>query len=143
VTGFVYGLLTKVLLNDLGKELCKGNQNIIALIHDRCPYDGCMAEAFNQMLDDPGFTYRKCFSTLAPMGWEHCIPLQPADLIAYENFKDACRQIFPRRRRKSLDLVIESDSFAGHSGFITREALVELRAQLERQKDQQNPSRKS
>ena len=59
-------------------------------------------DGFNQQLADPAFEHRNSFTTFAPAGWENCIPLQPTDLVAYENFKDALRKINPRERRISL-----------------------------------------
>jgi hypothetical protein len=65
----------------------------ITLFHERCPYDGAFLQSFNRMMDDPTFAYRQYFNTIVPMGWEDCIPLQPADLMAYENFKEGLRQL--------------------------------------------------
>jgi len=85
------------------------------LFHERCPQDGMYLAAFNAMMNDPTFTGKEYFSTIAPLGWEHCIPLQPADMVAYETFKEAERQFTGRMRRKSLQLLMQSSKFGGRS----------------------------
>jgi hypothetical protein len=52
-----------------------------------------MLEGFNQVVADKGFEHAQCFTSFASMGWENCIPLQPADLIACENFKEKCKRL--------------------------------------------------
>jgi len=135
VTGFIYGMMTKFLVFTLGEQVCTNHPDAtITLVHDRCPYDGVMADAFRQAIEDPDFKYKEAFATLAPMSWENCTPLQPADFIAYENFKDAQRIIFPRKRRRSLELLIDLESFGGGVKFLDRKALRKLKRHLERQK---------
>jgi len=58
--------------------------------HERCSYDGAYLDGFNVMMNDPTFKGKELFSTIAPVGWEDCVPLQPADLVAYETFKAHC-----------------------------------------------------
>jgi hypothetical protein len=87
-TGYVYRIMTKFLLYQIGKEM--GGRNRFSMIFDRGPYASSMLEGFNQVVADKGFEHRECFTSFASMGWENCIPLQPADLIAYENFKETC-----------------------------------------------------
>jgi len=126
-------MLTKLLLFTVGEIYCAGTPSTrISIVHERCPYDGVMADAFNQVIDDPGFEYRDCFTTIASKGWEKCIPLQPADMIAYENFKDSLRVVFPRKRRKSLELMIDLKTFGGGWKLIEREALIELKKWMDR-----------
>lgn len=127
VTAFIYGMMTKFLIFNLGARYCMDDPGTsISLIHDRCPYDSVMLDAFKQALDDPNFEHRSCFTTMEPMSWRNCIPLQPADMLAYENFKDALRILFPRRRRKSLELLIDLETFGGGIKFLNRDALLHL-----------------
>jgi hypothetical protein len=135
VTGLIYGMMTKFLVFTLGDEVCTTNpDSMITLVHDRCPYDGVMADAFREAVEDPTFKYKEAFATLAPMGWENCTPLQPTDFIAYENFKDALRILFPHRRRKSLQLLIDLGTFGGGVKFLDRKSLRKLKKYLTFQK---------
>jgi hypothetical protein len=59
----------------------------IALIHDRSEYDAVLLEAFNHLKSDETLLNRERFTTITPVGWEDSVPLQPADMIAYSNFK--------------------------------------------------------
>jgi hypothetical protein len=70
------------------------------------------------------------FTTIAPFGWEDCVPLQPADLVAYENFKDAMRKVAPRDRRKALEVLVNLDSFGGRARFMGTDAIAEWRQVL-------------
>ena len=68
------------------------------------------------MLVDPNFKCRERFNTIAQMGWEQCIALQPTDLFAYEAFKE-----FERNREglpTSRDIV--------YCGVLAKEASSEV-----------------
>jgi hypothetical protein len=71
------------------------------------------------------------FSTLAPMSWEHCIPLQAADLIVYENFKDSEATLFGRKRRKSFDFILEMEKFGGRAKTFHADGVRLLRKAVE------------
>jgi hypothetical protein len=98
---------------------------LYVLFHERCNHDGLYLAAFNKMLGDETFTGKEHFSTIAPLGWEYCIPLQPADMIAYETFKEAERQLTGRKRRKSLEFLMQSRKFGGRSKQFERKNLQE------------------
>src|ERR1019366_7813447 len=87
----------------------------IALIHDRSPYDAVLLDTFYKMLDDKGFEGREYFSSIAPLDWDQCVPLQAADFLAYENMKDSDRQASgsPRPKRKSLAALLDLSSLGG------------------------------
>ncbi len=61
----------------------------VTVYYDRSKQFGSIAEeAFNAfMKDESAKSISKYFITIASMGWEDCIPLQPADLIVYEGMK--------------------------------------------------------
>jgi len=103
----------------------------IILIHERCAYDGIMLSAFNQMLEDQTFSGRDMFTTIAPMGWEKCLPLQVADMIAYETFKDAERRSSGRQRRKSLEALLSAGQFGGRSKIMSAENIQQWRALID------------
>jgi len=83
------------------------------------------------MKADRHFKYSLVFTTLAPMGWEECPPLQAADLLAYENFKEHERRTASRKRRKTLDgLLDDNSSFAGRSRAFDKKGVAALRQYL-------------
>ena len=98
----------------------------IALFHDRCPYDGVLLNAFNRMVEDE-HGYARRFVSLTSVGWEHCVPLQPADLVAYECMKEIDRRSFGRKRRKSFDELLKIHGFGIHLRQMKIENLVEIR----------------
>ena len=127
-TTFMYGMMMKFLLNSIASpEYTKNPGSRIALIHDRCAYSNAMFEAFSQMKVDPGARYSDRLATFAASDWRSCIPLQPADLVAYENFKDAMRRISPRERRPSLEMLIDLDAFSGKAQIMDKNAILEFR----------------
>lgn len=98
--GSSYSLCTNLLIHRIGKWLQEkeaGPMVRITLFHDRCDYDLVVLEQFNNLVESASFEARGHFVTIAPMGWEDCIPLQPADLMAYENMRDAKRRSTRRR----------------------------------------------
>lgn len=128
---FLYGMTTRFLIGRIADRFCKRYPNPkIALVHDRNEYDSVMLDAFNQQIADPAFEHRDCFTTFAPAGWENCIPLQPTDLVAYENFKDALRKINPRERRISLKMLVDLDAFSGRAQSMDKPAILRLREEM-------------
>ena len=122
-TGFAYVILLTMVMDQICKKtLSLYPQDKITLHHDRCKYDGALADAFRQVVDDPNFQCRDRFIAITPDSWEHCVMLQPADMIAYENFKEGMQHHYPnpkvKGRRKSLKALLDLDSISGRaSGF--------------------------
>jgi hypothetical protein len=134
-----YWLLLRFIMLQIGEGMSADlPTEKITLFHDRCNYDGVLFSAFNSLIKDPTFEYRNCFTTIAPMGWEDCIPLQPADLIAYENFKGGYRQLpgvqKPKERRKILSALIPLDSFVPHLKLVNRSNIASLKEIYESKK---------
>jgi hypothetical protein len=132
--GFAYVILLQLIM----REICKNTLTIypdavISLHHDRCRYDAVLQEAFNRMIMDENFECRcrNQFASITSEGWEHCIPLQPADFLAYENYKDGLRRLEPRNRRKSLELLLDLDSISGRSLGFTAESIRILKRNIE------------
>jgi hypothetical protein len=96
----------------------------ILLIHDRSDYDAVLLDAFNQMKNDETLVHHERFTTIAPMGWEDCVPLQPADMLAYGNFRTVANG---QKMRKDFELIVNLDSFGGRGVFLKREAFSEIR----------------
>jgi hypothetical protein len=129
--GFAYVLLLTHLMIAMGGTLDLYPKDQIALIHDRCDYDAALSEAFNHMKNDGTFKYRGQFATIDSMSWEECIHLQPADFLAYENFREAERRVTTRPRSKALELLLDLDSFRGRAIGFEREAIRELKTVLD------------
>ena len=133
--GFCYVIGLCYLMLEIG-DFTLSEQNhkdaVISLIHDRCNYNGVLADMFSGMLEDIGFKYRSRFATLAPMGWEHCAPLQMADLMAYENRKESQRLTYRKgdSRRRSLDRILQYGQIGGRLRGFDRATLKELRDRI-------------
>ena len=125
---FAYHNLLKFLMIEIGKNMNKilpGHK--MNLFHERCAYNGVLLKAFDELVNDPTFSYRNCFTTIAPLGWEDCIPLQPADLLAYENFKEGLRQVQPRDRRIIMSEILLIEDFVAHAKIVDRATMIKLR----------------
>jgi hypothetical protein len=103
----------------------------IAMIHDRGAYDAVLLEAFNHVKKDETLINHDRFTTISPMGWEDCIPLQPADLIAYGNFKVVERESGGHKRRKDFASILDLNSIGGRGVKIQRAGLREIREKLD------------
>lgn len=127
----MYGLLLKFLMTQIIRDIemhldgHPAKPFTIALIHDRSSRDGDFVTAFNQMLDDETFAGREHFVSITPMGWENCIPLQVADLLAYENFKDSTGKMAGRPRRKSFQSLLEPNTLIGGHGLMMGRPAIE------------------
>jgi hypothetical protein len=135
VMGFAYGLLLKYLMLEIGQFIGRSQRYRdarVTLIHDRCDYDAVLLDNFNSMVNDPTFSYRSSFSTIASMGWQDCPLLQPADLIAYENLKEAERRPAGRLRRKSLEALLDLDSFGAKARGLSRDNIKSIVRQFSR-----------
>jgi hypothetical protein len=129
-----YVLLLKYLMIEIGKNILdREKDQLVTIVHDRAKgYNQVLLDSFDSMVDDQTFLYRKRFSSITPMAWEHCIPLQPADMLAYENFKEVERQFTDRSRRRSLEAILNLQStFGGKCVHIPREGIREIKAMLE------------
>lgn len=86
---------------------------------------------------DTTFAERSIFATLTPMGWENCVPLQPADLLAYETYKEVLRQCSENEKdrarplRVPLSQLLSSDSFRGIAKKLDNDEIVELKSLMD------------
>jgi len=81
--GYIYGPTTKLMLYEIANRYGTQHPDTkVSIVYDRCPYSGVIADAFHQVSDDQHCEHRKIFTTIAETGWEHCVPLQPTDLVA-------------------------------------------------------------
>ncbi len=125
-----YILLLNHIVKYIAEKILSDKRYIddrIALIHDRGSYDTVLLEAFSNLRNDETLMHRDRFTTIEPMGWEECIPLQPADLIAFCNFKTIERG---HKKRKDFELILDLHSIGGRGVFLTRQAFVEIKQKL-------------
>jgi len=124
-----YALLLHNLMVMIGKRVLGDPRfpDRIALIHDRTTgFDSVLLDAFNAMRKDESFIYKDRFTTIAPMGWGDCILLQPADFLAYENFKIGERKRAGASRRKVMDELLDLGSIGGTGIELTRDWVKEI-----------------
>jgi hypothetical protein len=131
-TGFAYVTLLWNMLVRIGEgTLTRQKDTIISLIHEHCDYDAAMLQAFNVAMADSQFKHRNRFVSLTAMGWRHCTPLQPTDLIAYENMKESERHTKTTRdRRKSLAAILQYGQMGGRLYGVNKEGLLHFRDRL-------------
>ena len=130
-----YSELLKFMMLEMAAQMREAEAKLkrikqikIVLFHDRTKYDAALSNAFNGMMSDASFHEKYLFSTISPLGWENSIPLQAADLIAYENFKDSEASLVGRKRRTTLRLLLEMiESFGGRARRFTPETIHDLR----------------
>ena len=130
---YYLGFITQLLEISMRMQLrFPGNQ--VSVFYDQSKELGPVAQtAYSQFLEDP--STRKvadCFVTCTPMKWQDCIPLQPADLIAYEGMKriggrivgnDALRRALQAMLGKKTEIQI---------GYFEDQAFTTLKGMLER-----------
>jgi hypothetical protein len=134
-----YVLLLKYLMIEIGNNiLARENWQLVSIVHDRTDaYNRVLLDTFNAMLSDNTFRYRDRFTSITPMSWQDSIPLQAADLLAYENFKEVERQTRTRSRRKSLEALLGlTDTFGGKCVSIPRQGIREIKAMLDAEKQE-------
>lgn len=116
-------LCLEFMMLELGNQIAGADPQTsikVVLIHDWSRYNGTMLHSFERLMADPDFLHKRFFSTIAPMHWEGCIPLQAADLMAYENYKDVERLSAKRNRRFTLREMLEMGCFSGRSRRLDR-----------------------
>jgi hypothetical protein len=75
--GFAYSLLLKMLMIEIGHMYSEANKGKteglkVPLIHDRCPYDGVLLQAFSSLLADKQLSYafyNFCFDELGRLSY--------------------------------------------------------------------------
>ena len=103
------------------------------LIHERCEFDSVLLGAFNHYLSARPKA-KTLFTSITPMGWEQCIPLQPSDFLAYEAMKETHRHRpgqKQRGRRKSLSAFLGLESVGAVCDEIPRKEILKWKDQVE------------
>jgi len=102
-----------------------------AVVIDRNPEENDAVRLFYQIKDDSTVPYRHRLATCVPGGWEDFIPLQAADMIAYDTFKllDDTHVHGKNKWRKSLEALYASTPLRGK--FFDKDSLESIRAKIE------------
>jgi hypothetical protein len=131
-----YSILTKFLISSIGHDQgALDPTGKITLFHDRCEYDNVILQSFNQLVSDPAFAHGSYFTSIAPLSWQDAIALQPADLVAYEVFKETERRLTKPERDTSKALLglLDLPAFGIRSRTLDRNTLFEIKATLYRE----------
>jgi hypothetical protein len=129
---FAHVMLLHYIIMGIEHGSLQNNRDaLIGLIHDRSSYDSVLLDAFNLLVNDPEFSAAKRFTTIAPMCWQHSVSLQAADLMAYENFKESQRCLVGRKRRKSLEVILERGQLGGFLRGFDKETLIKYKEHID------------
>jgi hypothetical protein len=82
-------------------------------------------------MNDPDFRYKDYFTSITSVAWQDCLALQPADLVAFECFKEAEGRLESRNRRRSLDGLLNMETFGIRVKMFTKDVLMRMRASME------------
>jgi hypothetical protein len=74
----------KLVLDTIAREY---SEEKAAVVHDRGKFNGPAQSAFDAIRQNTKFSNRDALLSLAPMDWETCTALQPADMMAFEGRK--------------------------------------------------------
>jgi hypothetical protein len=135
-----YYVLTKFVMMTIGEDFTRMGKDVpakLTLFHDRTAngkYDPTILRAFNEQILDKDFDYARYFTTIAPLAWQDCVALQPADLVAFEVLKDTQARLDARKRRKSYTALLDLEEFGIHTRSFTKEVLVLMRQEMEQRR---------
>ena len=103
----------------------------IAVIIDRNPEENEAVKLFYRIKDDSSVPYRHRLASCVPGSWEEYVPLQPADMIAYDTFKLLHDTHIREKKdwRKSLKAIYESRPLFGK--YFDRECFESVNKKIE------------
>ncbi len=131
-----YQVLLQYLMLQFGSEIHSRNpgyeKTTVVLVHDHTKfYDEALNRAFYEYKEDPGFRYSRYFTTISPMTWEDCVPLQPADMVIYETRKQTLRNQAGFGLEGEIKKLLDLPSFGGSAFYFRKDNLEELRVLLD------------
>ena len=131
---FGYAIILQYIMWELGKFITEKQEKSerITLFHDRTEgYTGVISRVFEWMVEREDFGHKDRFVTIAPLTWQDCICLQPADLIAYENVEETERHNGNGKLRRSLEAILDLPLLGGKLTHLDRVTLKELKSYLD------------
>jgi hypothetical protein len=104
----------------------------IAFVHSSPDFNGVLVDTFEWLRCDPGVACRDRLASIELKGWRDEVLLQPADLIAYENYKGFERQHVGKGMRLTMQKILDSE-FRGRNARLTKESLQEWRNSVDKE----------
>jgi hypothetical protein len=138
--GSIYGFMSKFMAYRLAPPFVTANPAVrISLEHDHCDHDAVIADAFGKATKDTSFKERDCYTYVMPASSFEVVPLQMADLLCHESFKETKRKYASGQKtllkqRSSLKALIELGNIGGGVEYIPVAALQKLKRYLEGQR---------
>lgn len=129
-----HGLAVKFLMFELCRDYGENPIPLqFALICDRSDCHPAQVAAFNSQLRDPGFGCRAMFPSITQQERKSCFPLQIADMVAYETFKETERIAngLGGARRENLSQLIRIPKLSGSAARLSPDNLRMMRLFLE------------
>jgi hypothetical protein len=114
----------------------------IVLFFERGPYGAVLQNSFDQAKNDPTFTGRELFKTIAPVGWEDCTAIQVGDLMAYDSCKDAQQGWAGKPHRKTIEFLLSTGTWSGRSRTFKPNAYKILKQLIEQGRQQRQTTAK-
>ena len=127
---FLYYVSTYLHLMQVGEVMAQRfPEDRVSVYYDRSKQFGKIAQgAFDSFMADPtAKSTSKYFINMSPMGWEDCVLLQPADLIAYEAMKRVDGSLRGNDEiRKSLRALMTNDRMPVFIEYFTEHNVDDL-----------------
>jgi hypothetical protein len=92
-------------------------------------FDALAVAAFGQLADNPSFPYRHRLMTCTPGSPRNIIPLQVADLMAFEYYKRMWGKDRDRVKRPPLELIQQYNAYC--EGFFSEETFTRMKGDIE------------
>lgn len=107
------------------------SEDKFAVIIDTNPEEKAAMDLFYAIKNDSSVPYRHRLATCVPGSWEEYVPLQPADMIAYDTFKllDDTHFHGKTQWRKSLQALYASIPL--HGRFFDKECFESIQGKIE------------
>jgi Protein of unknown function (DUF3800) len=112
------------------KVLSRWNQDYLQIVHDRGSYDKVLRNAFDLAKKESTIIHGNRFATIESKGWEEEPLLQPADFIAYENYKLAMSTQRGSKIRPCFQAILDLVSFGGRGMNLIPSELQRIRTQI-------------
>jgi Protein of unknown function (DUF3800) len=112
------------------KILSRWQQDYLRIVHDRGSYNKVLRDVFDFAKKEPTIVHGNRFATIEPRGWEEEPLLQPADFIAYENYKLAMSKQRGSKTRPCFQAILDLVSFGGRGMNLIPSELQRIRTQI-------------
>lgn len=116
------------------------NENIM-IWHDQCKWNLQAAEVFAQVQNDVSFSERHRFISCTPGNSVFELCLQPADMMAYECWRESERFVYEKEKemRRFFNRLVKIDEYRISATYADEQHFGKLREQLERKISEKTP----